>query len=886
MYHDNRGKFDKFMRDKFDMGLAVPMPGGARENARELHGSEMIPYKYHYDDNTVITKDDGLVQVIKLDGIYFDSFSREQIRDFERNRNTLWRSIANSDITVYVHLIRKKVSRYPEGVGGTWFAKYFNQKWKERYQKNRFYVNEIYISVVRTRFRSGAVGLVDRLFSAFSGISAGVETYEDQVKSLNEATNKIIQVLSDYGPRRLCIQRLPEIEKEVVSKQFAFDEIERFGLECGPFVEYYGDLTAYPANDLIDYLGPEFSEIAGFFHYLVNLEDAKIPVSSSSLDEQISNSYIKSLFWGKVFEIEGASRRHACAVVSMNEWPERTPSKMLDDFLCTQAEFIITQSFAFVDRITADEDLKRNLRVLSQNDSDDMNADQIQSVRKAHRELTSGRTVDGHHHLSVLIHVDSDYDISADSAKDTAERLAQAVSLVDKGFVKLNVKPVREFLGVETFYWSQLPGQSARIIGRRGRISSANFAGFASLHNYATGKIAGNLWGPAIMPFETESGTAYMFNFHRELEGMVAGHTTFSADTGSGKTTILAALITMADKVLPRVFWFDNRQGALVFMESMGGKHFTLSPLGKMQWNPLQLDDTEDNRLFLVDLLSMLRTYNGGTVSTSDLERIHMAIRENYSFTDKKDRRLRNIAWCFGQGEMGAAMSFWHSDGEMAGVFDNEEDVIDFNTCRHYCFEMMQLIVDGVARKELPIMLAYVFHRINLSMDGSPFIIVLEEGQNLVKHEIWQKKIDSFIMQIRRKNGILIFVTPDPKYIYTPAESIKKQSATKIYLPNSEASRNDYIEHLDLTESEFNFVRDTSVEERKFLIRRGNESIRAIFNLSDMPEVIPILSSNDKSIALMREIRAEIGSDDPDQWVPLFLQRAMEKNTHNLRQRA
>ncbi|MEB0001245.1 hypothetical protein QN367_19490, partial [Cryobacterium sp. RTS3] len=85
---------------------------------------------------------------------------------------------------------------------------------------------------------------------------------------------------------------------------------------------------------------------------------------------------------------------------------------------------------------------------------------------------------------------------------------------------------------------------------------------------------------------------------------------------------------------------------------------------------------------------------------------------------------------------------------------------------------------------------------------------------------------------------------------------IQKQTATKIYLPNGEASHADYVGQLGLTEAEFTFIRESPPEARKFLIRRGNESIKAVFDLSELPEFIPVLSSNDKGVALMDTIIA------------------------------
>jgi type IV secretion system protein VirB4 len=130
------------LKAKFDLSLSMPTPQGADADAKEMALSDLIPYTVHYDDESVITKDDGLVQVIKLDGLYFESLTAEQIKQFERRRNTVLRAIANSDRGVYVHLIRRKVKRYPPGEGGTWFARRFNQAWRERYHQHSFYVNE------------------------------------------------------------------------------------------------------------------------------------------------------------------------------------------------------------------------------------------------------------------------------------------------------------------------------------------------------------------------------------------------------------------------------------------------------------------------------------------------------------------------------------------------------------------------------------------------------------------------------------------------------------------------------------------------------------------------------------------------------------------------
>jgi len=878
------------LKTAFGLSLGIPAPRWTSADDREMAVSEMIPYTVHYDDETVITKDDGLIQVIKLDGLYFESLSVEQIKQFERQRNTVLRSLANSDRGIYVHLIRRKVHAYPGGEGGTWLSRQFNNAWRKRCEQQAFYANEIYISIVVNRYRQGAPGVLDRAYAWLSGTKPEeneMERFEDQAKSLNEASDLLVNTLSGYGARKLRIQRVPNFGHDPIDRNAARAAIEHFDLDWHCFQQAHGDQPAYGREEVVNHLGGDYTEIGCFLHYLINLEDERVPVMELTLDRALATSGIDFNMVSNTLAVRRLGGSSAAAMLSMAEWPARTPSRMLDEFLRQPVEFIITQSFFFTDRISAEHDLLQERRRVSVNDHAGAAQEDKDEITQGLQDLTRGRSVNGLHHLTMLVHVPQTtrFGDAKDNRRQTCADLDGAINLLKKAFVNLGVKPVREWFAVETFFWAQLPGQAQHFMGRRAKIKSANFAGFASLHNYAMGKIAGNLWGPALMPFETKSKTAYYFNFHREMEGMVAGHTAITADTGSGKTTLLSALIAMADKARPRVFWFDNREGAKVFMRAMGGQHTTLSVHGNTGWNPMQLPDTAENRAYLVDLMMLMRTCYGGRLTPDDIERFKWAVHENYELPHA-DRRLRNVAWRFGQGELAKDMRVWHGANEHLGanwgLFDNEDDSVDLGKCRHYCYEMRELIKDGSARPELAVVLSYPFHRIEQSMDGAPFILVLEEGQNLVKHAFWREKIDSYIMQIRRKNGLLVFVTPDAKYLFSETDSIQKQTATKIFLPNAEAREADYVAALGLTPGEFEFVRDEPIENRTFLIRRGNESIRAKFDLSGMTEFVPLLSSNDKGVALMETIIREIDSDDPEIWVPVFMRRSMSADTHNL----
>ncbi|MEA1135953.1 hypothetical protein, partial [Klebsiella pneumoniae] len=65
-------------------------------------------------------------------------------------------------------------------------------------------------------------------------------------------------------------------------------------------------------------------------------------------------------------EIRGSTSARIGSMLSMAEWPRRTPSRMMNKFLQQPVEFIITQSFFFENRIEAESammDETRRLKV-------------------------------------------------------------------------------------------------------------------------------------------------------------------------------------------------------------------------------------------------------------------------------------------------------------------------------------------------------------------------------------------------------------------------------------------------------------------------------------------------------------------------------------------
>ncbi len=128
----------------------------------------------------------------------------------------------------------------------------------------------------------------------------------------------------------------------------------------------------------------------------------------------------------------------------------------------------------------------------------------------------------GIHHFSLLC-------LSRD-----LEGLSKAVSELGSCLTDMNINWLREDVNLEASFWAQLPGNHS-YRARKAMLSSANFSGLSSMHNFATGQSDNLHWGLPITILETTSQTPYWFNFHRSD----IGHFLVTGPTGSGKTVVL-----------------------------------------------------------------------------------------------------------------------------------------------------------------------------------------------------------------------------------------------------------------------------------------------------------------------------------------------------------
>jgi type IV secretion system protein VirB4 len=133
---------------------------------------------------------------------------------------------------------------------------------------------------------------------------------------------------------------------------------------------------------------------------------------------------------------------------------------------------------------------------------------------------------------------------------------------------------------------------------------------------------------------------------------------------------------------------------------------------------------------------------------------------------------------------------------------------------------------------------------------------------------------------IRKQNGLGIFATQSPEDALASdiSAALIEQTATLILLPNPNASREDYVEGLKLTDAEYQVVKSLDERSRCFLVKQGHAATVCQLNLRGLDDALAVISASTDNIEIMHQVVEEeayrLGEspDDlrPEQWLERF----------------
>lgn len=600
--------------------------------------------------------------------------------------------------------------------------------------------------------------------------------------------------------------------------------------------------------------GAQRSEPAEFLGLILNGELRPVLAPSGDFAQALSTRRLSFGLDAMEFGPGASGGAAFGAAVSLKDYPARTAPGLLDGVLRLPQEMVLTESFAFVDRQAALDRMGLALRRLKAAEDDAYSL--RNELAQARDDVGAGRAAYGEHHLTIF------------AKAETLDELDANVADLQSALAETGAVAVREDVNLEPAFWAQFPG-NFKSIARRALISAGNFAGLASFHNHPTGQADGNHWGPAIAVLETTAFGPYHFNFHNgDL-----GNFTVIGPSGSGKTVLLTFLLAQAERLKPRIAYFDKDRGAEPFIRAIGGRYDVISPGEPTGFNPLALPDNPGNRAFLAEWVAQLLTSEGETLDAEDRLMIADAIDANFA-QPPSHRRLRYLRELFRgarrphAGDMAARLSAWCEGGEHAWLFDNPDDLLDIET-RILGFDMTRLLDAPTIR--VPAMM-YLFHRLEQRLDGNPALIVVDEGWKVLDDPVFVRRIKDWEKTIRKRNGVVGFCTQSASDALDSriAAAIIEQAATQIFFPNARAKPADYIEGFGLTEHEFELVRSLPDTSRCFLIKRGDHSVVARLDLTGLTGELKVLAGTERAVRRLDALREEMG-DAPAAWLPTFM---------------
>ena len=773
--------------------------------SREAAIGDRLPYARHLDEATIQTRDGLLIQVIKLDGFPFETVDSEELNYRKQVREQLYRGAANSRLALYHHIVRRRVTPELSAEFDDPFCRRLDGLWRDTLAERRLFVNELFLTLVR-RPLQGNAGLAERLFRS-AARDAG--TLAQDLKALHATRETFMAALAPYGARLLTTYS------------------SRHGL-C--------------------------SEPCAFLASLVTGETRPVLAPSGDIGRGIADRRLTFGLDAMEFAAAGARPATFAAALSIKDYPLRSSPGMLDGVVRLPFEMVLTQSFAFIDRQATLDRMSLALRRLRA--ADDVAISARDELTAARDQMAAGRAAYGEHHLSILVKAES------------LEALGSAAAETQSALAETGAVAVREDVNLEPVFWAQFPG-NFQYIARRALVSSANFASFAAFHNHPEGQATDNHWGEAVAVLETTAFGPYFFNFH---SGDL-GNFTVIGPSGSGKTVLLTFLAAQASKYRPKVFYFDKDRGAEIFIRAVRGRYDVLRPGEPTGLNPLRLPDTPANRAFLAEWLGRLMCAGDETLDAEDRALIADAVDANFGQAPDH-RRLRYLRELFvgarrpSAGDLAARLKAWCEGGEHAWLFDNAEDLMDFD---HdvFGFDMTRILDTPVTRT--PAMM-YLFHRIEQQLDGTATMIIVDEGWKALDDEIFVGRVRDWEKTIRKRNGVIGFCTQNASDALESriGPAIIEQTATQIFFPNPKARKADYVGGFGLSEHEFDLVRTLPDTSRCFLVKQADHSVVARLDLTGLSAELKVLAGTERSVRRLDALRERVG-DDPDAWMGPFV---------------
>lgn len=799
-----------------------------RELRRELPAERNIPYRAHVAPGVVRTRSGDYLQVFKLSGQSFECADAEQINAWHERLNVLWRNVAEPGVGLWTHVVRRREQLAAPADVSEGFAARLRRRYLGRMSAEKLMVNEVYLTTV---YRPA--GGVARQWLSRVLMSAQKEGRQHELADALDACSRLSRTLcaslARYEPRSLTCYR----------------DTERWN-----------------------------SEVLEFLALLLNGEARRVPLPNGPLAAALATTRV--CFGSEVIEYRMPVGTLAGAMLGIKEYPTPSVAGMLNALLAAPFSFVLTQSFVFLSKASAQQLLIRQINRMA--NAGDFALSQAEELKEALDALTSNEFVMGDHHFSLQVLTEiRETDEQAGSRR--LEALDQHIARARALLADTGMTVAREDLGLESAFWAQLPGNFP-FRTRKAPITSRNFAALAPFHNFPAGRAHGNHWGDALAVLQTRAQSAFHFSLHaaETSEGgrRDTGHTFICGPTGSGKTALIGFLVTLLERSGATQVILDKDRGLEILVRALGGAYLPLRNGRATGFNPLQLPAGADQLEFLRAWLRMLARPSGGRLTVREERDLEQALRGTLALSES-DRRLSRLLEFLDPTDtegLHARLASWCecAAGEYAWVFDNTRDVVAdrIQGSGVFGFDVTEFLDNERCRAPVTF---YLFHLVRRLLDGRRLVCWMDEFWRLIEDPAFEQFAKDGPKTWRKLNGVMVLATQSAGDVLDSriSRTIVEQTPTKIFFPNPAALADEYVDGLGLTRREFVLIKDELQEgARLFLVKQGQQSVVCRLDLSGLEAEMQVISARSSALRRMSLLLRERGTD-PKGWLEEFL---------------
>ena len=364
---------------------------------------------------------------------------------------------------------------------------------------------------------------------------------------------------------------------------------------------------------------------------------------------------------------------------------------------------------------------------------------------------------------------------------------AEKLRLVEKIIQSRDFSCTVEGVNALDAWFGSLPGHVYANV-RQPPVSTLNLAHLIPLSAVWAGAERDEHFGDAPLLYgKTEGSTPFRFSLH---VGDV-GHCLVVGPTGAGKSVLLALMAMQFRRYDgSQIFAFDYggsiRAAALAMggdWQDLGGALHDAGSDDSVALQPLARIDETAERAWAAAWLAALLASEGVAVDPAAKEHIWSALT-SLATAPVPERTLTGLAVLLQSQELKLALSPYLVGGPWGRLLDAEAEHLGF--ARVQALETEGLVGASSAAS----VLSYLFHRIEGRLDGSPTLIIIDEGWLVLDSPAFAAQLREWLKTLRKKNASVIFATQSLADIEgsSIAPAIIESCPTRIFLPNERAA--------------------------------------------------------------------------------------------------